>query len=438
MTDSCGADVPRKLAHRVLMRLEKGAFSHILLDAELDRSDLGAADRRLASRLVYGTMAWQRTLDRLIEKQSDRPVRKLDREVQWALRLVAYQLAFLDRIPDHAIVDESVDLISKKKQRARGYVNAVARSLSKTALKPDEAPDPTDRERKPVRWLGDRYSLPNWLANRVLQSEGGVDRAEPVLAAWNTPPPVWLCAPAPIKGAQPHEMVPAAYRAEGITDELRTSLENGDAFVQDLGAQLISWYCGDDFDQSRVLDACAGLGGKSLHLLQRQAEVTLVDPQATKLSLFEEQRKRLNLPEAQTFEGKLEDFEASEAFDIVLVDAPCSGLGVIRRHPETRWTRSASSILECAAVQADLLDTATRYVKEGGTLVYAVCTFMPEETHKQVDGFLERHPDWERVGPPDAPFSWNDFVDDRGDLVLRPHRHDSDGFYASRLQRTEK
>lgn len=427
--------MPRKLAHRVLMRLEDGAFSHILLNSELEKSQLSGPDRALASKLVYGTMARQRTLDRLIEGSSDRPVRKFDQDVKWALRMAAYQLTFLDRIPNHAIVDESVELVHETNPRAKGFVNAVARRLSERELKAEDAPAPADRQKKPVRWLGDRHSVPNWLANRVLQSSGGIDRAEPILAAMNVEAPIWLYSDEEIPDTDAHDAIPHARRSRVLHDAARTALEEGNAFVQDLGAQLICWYCGDVVSK-RVLDTCAGLGGKSLHLASRGANMTLVEPKATKLGLFEEQRVRLGLAEAETFEGKLEAFESDSPYDVVLVDAPCSALGIIRRHPETRWTRDQSSILECARQQAELLDQATQHVAPGGALVYAVCTFTPEETTKQIDAFLERHPDWRRAGAPGAPFEWDEFIDDDGDLVLAPHTHDTDGFYACRLQRS--
>lgn len=427
--------VPRSLAHRILMRVEEGAFSHVLVDSELEASALEEADRRLASRLVYGTLAWQRTLDRHIERFSDRPVSSIDRDARWALRLAAYQTSLLDRIPPHAIVDESVKLVEGTNPRATGFVNAVARRLTEASLRPEDAPDPADRQKKPVRWLGDRYSMPNWLANRMLQKHGGVDRAAPHLEAMNREPPIWLYSKSEVAQTEPHPSLPNATRADRFHDEARAAVEAGEAIVQDLGAQLVCALCGP-VDDRTVLDACAGLGGKSLNLMTRGATMSLVEPHAAKLERFQTSPFLKTLSEPKLFVGTLQEYDSADRYDVVLVDAPCTALGVLRRHPEARWTRTKKDIQSCAAVQSDLLNAAKQWVKPGGVLVYAVCTFTREETHDQVSSFLESSPEFSADGAPEGDFDWSPYLDESGALSVSPYEHDADGFFAFRFKHT--
>lgn len=414
--------MPRATALQVLTRVDEGAYSHLALDAELERSSLSDRDRGLATHLVYATLTWQRALDTIIHACLLRHT--LDPMTLRILRLGVVQLVFLDRIPEHAAVSESVDLAREHAPDSASLVNAVLRRVIR------EKPlwySPQDQTKKPVRYLANRWSLPNWLANRMEQ-QLGMERANLWMEAINSPPPIWLRARLKTpEGLEPHPC--GAYRADTLTPHMKGLLA-GDWVVQDLAAQFVGMLV-DVRKDDTVWDACAGLGGKALHLLDLGAKVTASDPNASKLHLLRNMHGGQNIT---VLEGKAEELAPQLGeFDAVLLDAPCSSLGVLRRHPETRWTRTESAITSLEKVQKELLDTAAPHVKLGGHLVYSVCTFTREETTKQVENFLKRHPNFELVDPPESLKGYG--VVQGSYLVTDPHIHDCDAFFAARLRR---
>lgn len=444
---------PRRVAQQVLETIEReDAYSHIALDAALERSALDARDRGLATELVYGTLTWQRSIDEVLGDFVRRGIDGLDLPVLVALRVAVYQLLFLDRIPAHAAVDEAVEITKAGPSRAAaGLVNGVLRSVVRKQGDIQWWSD-KDRDKKPARYLGERYSLPNWMTNRMLQY-WGLDRAEKLAEAFNTRPPLYLReladdAELP-EGVEPVEGVPGALRASSMSDEVRQGIAEGKWGVQDLGSQLIGLYAGAEPDLA-VLDGCAGLGGKTLHLARLvgpSGSVVAVDPIDSKIDLLCAAAEGAGYTDRLTTQvASLQEFagETDETFDLVLIDAPCSGLGVIRRHPETRWRRNESDIFALTKLQQELLDVAADLVRPGGTLAYSVCTFTTEEGPKQVERFLERHADYERAGAPSnganaqaasAQVDWKKYVDKDGQLTLDPLDHDTDAFFAARLRR---
>src|SRR5690554_752377 len=453
--------MPRQLAQQVLEGIEEDdAYSHIALDAALRRSALDARDRGLVTELVYGTLTWQRALDTIVGQFVDSGIASLELPVRVALRLAVYQIVFLDRIPAHAAVNQAVDIVKAgPSRRASGLVNAVLRNL----LREDAIQwwRDEDREKKPSRYLGQRYSLPNWLGHRMLQT-WGLRQAEAMAAAFAERPPLYLrrVSPgdAPVdklpEGVAPAQFgacpaVPGAFLADAIEDTVRKGLERGEWVVQDLGSQLIGLFSGAE-PGMQVLDACAGLGGKTLHLAElvgAEGHVVAVDPVQSKLQILRETAEQAKLlGRISTHKNELQSYVEAEAragepkrFDLVLLDAPCSGLGVIRRHPETRWRRDKSDILALADIQKKLLDVAAQQTKVGGTLVYSVCTFSREEGAGQIAAFLENHPEFEALGPPTqgpgATIDWTPFLNEDGQLWLNPLEHGTDGFFAARLRR---
>ncbi len=441
--------MPRKLAQKVLETIEgEDAYSHIALDAALERSNLDGRDRGLATELVYGTLTWQRALDKVLADFVRQDLHSLDLPVLVALRVAVYQLVFLDRIPAHAAVDEAVEIVKRGPSRAAsGLVNAVLRNIVRKRDAIQWWRD-ADRERKPARYLGERYSLPNWMANRMVQY-WGLERAEALAEAFDQRPTLYLRAVGEGAGELPDGVqsvdgVPGAFRAEAMSPAVRDGLEAGKWVVQDLGSQLIGLYAGAKPDMA-VLDGCAGLGGKSLHLARLvgpSGHVVALDPSASKIDMLCAAAERAELDARVSAQvGELQAFATDEEprFELVLVDAPCSGLGVIRRHPETRWRRSESDIFALVKLQQELLDAAATLVAPGGVLTYGVCTFTSEEGPKQLERFLERHDDFERVGPPTegegATVDWTNYVDPDGQLSLNPLDHDTDAFFAARVRR---
>jgi 16S rRNA (cytosine967-C5)-methyltransferase len=459
--------MPRELAQQVLETIEaEDAYSHIALDAALSRSSLDGRDRGLATELVYGTLTWQRALDTILGEFLQGGTRSLDRPVRIALRLAAYQIVFLDRIPAHAAVDQAVEIVKQgPSRRASGLVNGVLRNL----LRQDSIQwwRDEDRAKKPSRYLGQRYSMPNWLGNKMLQT-WGLERAEAIAAAFAERPPLYLRRldgpdnpvsaelPEGVEVAQfgANPAVPGALVADSMNDAVRDGLERGRWVVQDLGSQLIGLFTGVGAGMT-VLDACAGLGGKTLHLAEMvgaDGRVVALDPVASKLDMLRSaadqtglaERISVQIGDAQNFApgqspGRSLERADDKKFDAVLVDAPCSGLGVIRRHPETRWRRGKSDIAKLAGTQAEILDACAPLVRPGGTLLYSVCTFSREEGPAQIADFLERHPEFESAPPPavgsGAELDWTPYLDENAHLFLNPHDHGADGFFAARLQR---
>lgn len=444
--------MPRRLATQVLARvLDEDAYSHLALDAALERSDLEARDRGLATEIVYGTLTWLTAIDRILDDAVKGGTRRLDPEVLLILRVSVYQLVFLDRVPAHAILDEAAKLTKRHNRRAVGLVNGVLRTLERS----QSAGSITwwserDREKKPVRYLSQRYAMPTWLTNRLWQMLG-LEEAERAAAGFNTRPTTWARDVA-LRASDTHPL-PGALVA---TERPGEGGEAGEPYaIQDLGSQLIGWLAalslaahqGQDV---RILDACSGLGGKALHqaalleAAQVGGAILCVDPQASKLALLAQSASKHltnNRITLETFEGTLQSFveqcdEAAGLFDLVLVDAPCTGLGTMRRHPETRWRRSEADVGALAKIQAELLDVAAPLVKPGGVLLYSVCTFTREEGSKQVEQFLERYSDFSRAKPalPEG-FDWSPYLDEQGQLTTWPHLHDSDAFFAARLER---
>jgi 16S rRNA (cytosine967-C5)-methyltransferase len=436
----------RQLAMQILRRIEDdGAYSHIVLSSALTASALEERDRNLVTELVYGTLTHQRTIDAILAPFLKRPLLELDGPVRLALRLALYQLVYLDRIPVHAIVDEAVQVTKLELGKgASGFVNGVLRQMlrNRNRWRPY---DQADRHANPARYLGERYSLPDWIARRMIDSHG-LDRAEAMAEAYNLRPPLYLHRLESSDQALPPELepvhgVPGALKAMGMTTAIREGLQQHRWIVQDLGSQLITHFL-EPHDGTSLLDGCAGLGGKTLHLMTAtspDARIDAVEPFASKLALLKE--VVANRPDAsriQLHTSTLQRFlaDSNRTYDRILIDAPCSGLGVLRRHPETRWRRTESDIESLVGLQRELLETAAPHLSPQGVLVYSVCTFTHEEGPGQIDQFLNEHKDFQRLKPTSSLLDWSGFSGPHGDLYLNPMDHDSDGFYAARLTRS--
>jgi 16S rRNA (cytosine967-C5)-methyltransferase len=438
----------RRLAHEVLLRVEDtDAFADVLLGERLARVSLPARDQALATRLVYGTLAWQGRLDHHLADLVRTPLARLDPPVRAALRLGLYQLLFLDRVPAHAAVDTSVRLAGSAGRGARGLVNAVLRRAATAGRAglalPDAAVDPIAR-------LAVEWSHPRWLVERFAADVGAAELAA-LLAADNAYAGTALRAnrlrTTPVALAE-------ALRAGGV--DVAPGRWAGDALVVAEGAArvrtLSAWRDGACAFQgeasqlvtallapapgARVLDACAGAGGKALHaaaLVGSGGRVVALDPRAAHLRRLAPEAARLGasgIVGPVAGDARRPPFVAP--FDAVLVDAPCSGLGTLARHPELRWRRGPEDVSRLAALQADILAGVASLVRPGGVLVYAVCTLTAAETTGVVDAFRARAPGFaaERADAwlPAA------LVTPAGHLRTLPHRDGVDGFFAARFR----
>jgi 16S rRNA (cytosine967-C5)-methyltransferase len=442
----------RRIAHEVLVRVETGgAFADRALDGELLRA--GALDPReaaLATELVYGTLRRQIALDHALERFSDRALETLEPVVRAALRLGAYQILHL-RVPEHAAVNESVELArgSRGREGSAGFVNAVLRAL----LRGRDEIQPPDRAVDPIGHVAVVESHPRWLIERWTAWLGAAE-AEAIAHANNAPAPLALRANrmrgrrdevAAAVGGLAGRYAPDAVVVEkgGAPDRL-PGWDEGRFAVQDEAAQLVSLYA-SPAPGSRVLDACAAPGGKSCHLaeiMEDRGRVLAVDLHARKAEQIAEAARRLGLASVEARAADLTHplpGEAEASFDLALLDAPCSGLGTLRRHPELKSRRTAADVQRLAALQAELLDNVARYVRPaGGVLVYAVCTLGEDECDAQIERFLAAHADFIADPPPPAAPgvpSFSELTDARGFLRTFPHRHGCDGFFAARLRR---
>lgn len=436
-----GPRTARDVARAVLARVDDGgAYATLALDGELQRAGLDERDRRLAAELVYGTLRHRPRLERALGAHAD--LSRSPPPVRHALLIAAYQLLML-RIPAHAAVDDAVGVVrARHGAKLAGFVNAVLRKVA-TAGEPPLPAEPRAR-------LATEFSLPPWILDEMA-AQLPPEELAPAAAALAEPATLWIrvnptrATPAEVAARLTEEgatvesapsPLAAALAVRGLGDPAASpSFRAGLWTVQDLAAQLVGALAAPAAG-ARILDACAGVGGKSTHLaeLAPGARIDAVDQAAGKLDLLRRTAARLGLgglhPVAATFDAGTPGL--APAYDLVVLDAPCSGLGVIRRHPEAKARLSPRDVATLAATQATLLDAAAARVAPGGTLVYAVCTFTRAEGPAQLAAFLARHPDFTVAPPPPALAR---FADASGALRTWPHRGGADGFFIVRLSR---
>ena len=428
----------RTLALEALIRVEAGEHSNVLLPQLLRSSRLDDRDRAFTTDLVCGTLRQQGALDWLLARVLDRPLPQLDPAVRAAVRLGAYQL--VADVPAHAAVSETVDALGAQLPRARGFVNGTLRALAR--LGPDWPwPDGDDPAAVAVR-----TSHPEWLVEQLSELYGPED-ARAVLNADNVAPPVAL-RPNPARttaAALEAELVaagitvargvlvPDALVVRGTGDPARLpAVAEGRATPQDQASQAVVRVL-DPQPGERVLDVAAAPGGKATaiaELFGADGVVIACDLSPERLTLVRAAAGRLALATVHTAAADARALPFRQrTFDRVLVDAPCTGLGVLRRRAEARWRARPSGAAALAALQRDLLHAASMAVRPGGTVVYAVCTLTEEETRGVDEWAGTTLPDLAAEPPPGAPWRpWG-----RGALLL-PHLAGTDGMFVLRLR----
>ena len=431
----------REAALRALVACEQqGAWSDGFLKKILRTAGLDSRDAALTTRLCFGVLQNRLLLDYYLGKLSTVKLEKMEPAVRNALRLGAYQVLFLDRVPDHAAVSEAVDLARKgsKNPRSAGLVNGVLRSLvrQKDSLEPPEDP-------------AVRYSHPQWLAD-LFTRRLGREEAAALMAANNGEPPT--CAQVNTTRATVEE-VTDSLRAEGVEvqphawlpnclllshtgslEEL-TAFREGLFYIQDAAAKL-AVLAADPREGMDVLDACAAPGGKSFAAaiaMWGKGKVVSCDIHPHKMDLIQAGAKRLGLDciTAEVLDGRECKEEFLDGFDLVLADVPCSGLGIIRKKPDIRY-KDPKPLEGLPRVQKAILDNVCRYVRPGGVLLYATCTLLERENEDVVRAFLDKHKGFtlERFQVP------GDFEGAReGMVTCWPHRHGTDGFFFAKLRR---
>jgi 16S rRNA (cytosine967-C5)-methyltransferase len=452
---SAGATAPRLVAIRVVERVQRaGAYADLALHHALVQSRMPAADRALATELVYGTLRWRGRLDFLIAQVLDRDLAKLEPMVASALRVGAYQLFFADRIPANAAVDEAVRCVrALGLERATGLVNAVLRRLAKEG----DAITLPSLEDDPLGHLVHAGSLPVWLAERWLAALGPEEAAR-LAAKMNEPAPLTVRvnrartsreAILPVLRERFPEARACRHAPDGIVLGRKGDAGQDPAFlageisVQDEASQLVVHWL-DPQPGERILDVCAAPGTKTAAIAERlggEGHVVALDRHARRIRLVGRSLRRLRIGGVATAERdatkSLADLAEDGPFDRVLVDAPCSGLGALRRNPDARWRVRPEDLDSLAKTQRAILESAAAVLRPGGRLVYSTCTVTPEENEEVVRGFLATRASWRVASRDEAPAGMRELVDDEGFMRLWPHRHDMDGFFAVQLVRDE-
>ena len=442
------ASPARAIAARVLERVARdAAFADLTLDAELRRQSLAMRDAALATELVYGTLRWQRYLDWILAPHSRRRLGSLDPRPRVLLRLTAYQLAFLQRIPPFAAVDDAVTLA---RQRTRPgvpeFVNAVLRSFGRRGPREREPTPPRD----PIEAAAVRCSFPTWFARRWIERHG-LDEATALMRAMNERPPLTVrtntlrttrdALAARLRDDDSLDTAPTAHAPEGLVvvrggrPASWRAFADGVLTVQDEASMLVARLL-DPRPGEIVADVCAAPGTKTTHLAQlmeNRGRILAFDPQPARLALVAEAVGRTGATIVEARGGTVESLAPAlvDACDAVLVDAPCSNLGVLRRNPEVKWRRVPEDIPASAARQREILAAAATMVRSGGRLVYATCSLEPEENEQVTAAFLHDRRDFVVDAPADFPLP----MDADGMLRCLPHRHGTDGFTAMRLRR---
>lgn len=444
LAKSNSVTLARLAAFEILLRVEEGAYASVLLASR--EGELKAADRALAHELVMGVLRRQLWLDRLLEHYSNRKVADLDSAVRVALRLGLYQLRFLSRVPASAAVNESVNLVQFARLRSAGsFVNAVLRRATR-----EPQTDPASNINDPIERLAVVTSHPPWLIARWTKALGA-EEAEAFARSNNEPAPVAfrivhtraqedVCERLRQAGAEliPSKVARNAWRLGGAGNLLAELAAAGLVYVQDEASQLVAEVL-DVRPGQRVLDVCSAPGSKTTQIAD-----SISDPGLLVAADVHEHRLRTVVSSA-----KLQGLDSIRcvaidglrplpfpegSFDRVLVDAPCSGTGTLRRNPEIRWRISPADIVDLTGRQRQLLANAARVVKPGGRLVYSTCSVEPEENEAVVQAFLEDNRNF-RLGE----LALDSLLRTSSGMARTwPHREGTDGFFLCTLERIDE
>ena len=427
-------DDPRLLAFEVLAEVGlQGAYSNLILPKALSESILEANDRALATELVYGTLRMQGRHDHFISAASDRSLEQIDPKALIVLRLGTHQLKQM-RVPSHAAIYESVELAKKVVGKSTAsFVNAILRKID--SLDFEQLSKPTQEYAR----LALEYSHPEWIVSSYFDSlknssdvisllQANNNPAKPTLIAWPG-----LAAQGELleAGALAIARSSVAATFDGNPGDIAAIRERR-AGVQDLGSQLVVEKFYDQFKPNlRWLDLCAGPGGKAAYLsalLKRDGGSLLaneISNERAKLVSQVMQHGEVNVCDGRSMPDEL------GKFDRILLDAPCTGIGALRRRPEVRWRRNLQDLKNLTQLQSELLESATRLLSPGGIIAYVTCSSHQAETKFQIRSFLKQHSNFTRIPVQDER------ADIDGDLQLWPHRDGTDAMFLSLLRSQE-
>jgi 16S rRNA (cytosine967-C5)-methyltransferase len=438
---------PRGTAVKILNRVERtDSYLDKVLDAELRSPDLSDPDKGLLSELVHGVLRWQNKLDWILNGFSHGNFAKSEINIKNTLRVALYQVLFLERIPHAAAVNEGVEFIKRiRGEKPAGLVNAVLRNIIRN-IDGIRYPDPAEGQ---AQYIAVFYSHPLWMVRRWVDRFGS-EETSALLTANNERPHLSLRVNS-LKTdrssvlkllqqmqvqASPSRSLDQFVRARGLSRiGQMEAFRNGLFTVQDESAALPCLLL-RPLPGDRVLDLCAAPGGKTTNIaemMRNEGQVVAVDKYEGKLNLIRTSCDRLGLRIVSFMAADATTMKVEPA-DKVLLDAPCSGLGVLSKKPDIKWKRDIADIQKLTAIQTEIIENAAGMVKPGGVLVYSTCTIEPEENQDIIKSFLAKHPEF--VLENASRFVPLDFVTPEGFVVTLPHKHDMDGSFAARLVRT--
>ncbi|MXZ00394.1 16S rRNA (cytosine(967)-C(5))-methyltransferase RsmB [Candidatus Poribacteria bacterium] len=453
----------RKVALECLLTLSRSSVSIAsVVDSAFKRWKVAGRERRLINGLVYGVIRWQKQLDWVLD-QFIHPRFQLDARHRNILRLGAFQLLHLDGVPAHAAIFETVQLATShlrkgKGRKTAGFINAVLRSVQRegaTLTYPQLETHPTEH-------IAFSLSYPTWLVQRWLETRG-VSWTLAFCRASNQIAPLALrvntlltkredvCQSLAANGivATASEIAPdgIAFGNRAMTafdtageETLKDILNREDIYVQDESAMLVP-YLLSPADAKFIVDLCASPGGKTTHLahlMGNAGKIVAVDVSAEKIDLLEKNCRRVGARNVETrvMDATKADLGFMRQADAVLIDAPCSGFGTLRRHPDIRWNKTLDQVRALSKIQYSLLKNAAQHIKPGGILVYSTCSIEPMENEGVVERFLTDYPIWTVENAqqflPEVPPS---IITPQGFMQTFPHEHGIDGAFAARLRR---
>lgn len=451
MKKEISKDNPREIALKVLYEIDKNnAYSNISLKKHLKNASLKTVDRAFVTQLVYGVVKNKSRLDWIISKYSNTPIRKMSYWVLNILRLGIYQIIFLDKVPQSAAVNESVKLARKYgHKRISGFINAILRNITR-ANSEDLIPSNKDE----IEYISTYYSHPKWLIEKWVRDYGKDFTTK--LAKKNNENPEVTIRTNILKASRAELMellqnegmkaekgkwCPEAILLKNTSNiEESTSFKKGLFQIQDQSSMLVAHILDPKEDQL-ILDLCSAPGGKTTHISEKMGNTGKIiarDIHSHKLDLMEKNNERLGISniKLERFDALELDSNLIEKADRVLLDAPCSGLGIIRKKPDLKWNKRLEDIEDIIALQYRMLENATKYLKKDGILIYSTCTINPDENLNIIKKFLNNNTNFKLV--PIDPFSpkiKEHSEIEKGYLQTFPHIDDIDGFFICKLKR---
>jgi 16S rRNA (cytosine967-C5)-methyltransferase len=443
----------RQLASEILFKVDtRKAYADVLLDHSLKDAALSDRDRALLTELAYGTLRWRGKIDARLNFYLRSSLEDTDPFIRNLLRVAFYQLLFLDKIPDYAAVNEAVQLAKAHGgDKVAGFVNAVLRHLLREQDRTAE-PQPSNNWQAT---LSTEHSHPQWLIKKWLDYFGR-EETEALMRANNEATPLVLrvnsCrsnreALLALLSKSGISAVTTRWSPVGISLKSRSPVDQLPGFqeglfqVQGEASQLVSYLLSPQKGE-RILDACAAPGGKTTHIAELMGdagELIALDKSEKGIARIRENAARLGLMSLRAAKSDVSHqlpTELRNPYDRILVDAPCSGLGTLRSHPEIKWQRNETDIKRLSHLQKNIVDQVVHYLKPGGVLVYSTCTLTKDENENVVEDFLEQHKEFvldDAAGH--LPGEASSLLVGGSYYIALPHRHDTDGFFAARMRK---